>query len=524
MKDREQLLLFTMPPNRRQLRITAAVAATLFIACIATVPFRERELTPVPSFIPIVDATLLLSDLITATLLFAQVSVVRSPALLALAAGYLFTGLIILPHALTFPGAFSEAGLLGAGVNTTIWLYYFWHTGLPLAVITYALLKRGHAEPIPHHAIGSLIAMSILAACALVVGLTILATSGHSLLPTMMYDAVNWSWTRLYYVAAVLLLLLTVAMGLIWKGKRSILDLWLLVALWAWLIELVLVMGTSARFSLLWYAGRIYGLLSALFVLLMLLSETTRIYARLALSVVSSQREKEGRLMTMDAVAASIAHEVKQPLAAMVTNANVGLRWLAQSPPGVEQASRTLNLIAKDGHRAADVLSSIRAVLGKQRTGRASTDINALIREVVTIMAAELESQSTSVELRLAADLPSFDADHLQMQQVFLNLVTNAVEAMRDVYVRERIVTIRSQYPDRHHILVTVEDAGKGISADDANRIFDAFFTTKAGGTGMGLALCRSIVEAHGGQLSAATREPFGAAFQIELPLNGAGA
>jgi signal transduction histidine kinase len=163
----------------------------------------------------------------------------------------------------------------------------------------------------------------------------------------------------LYYVAAVLLLLLTAAMALLWRGKRSILDLWLLVALWAWLIELVLVMGTSARFSLLWYAGRSYGLLSGLFVLLMLLSKTARIYSRLALSVVSSQREKEGRLMTMDAVAASIAHEVKQPLAAMVTNANVGLRWLAQNPPGVEQASRTLNLIAKDGHRAADVLSPV---------------------------------------------------------------------------------------------------------------------------------------------------------------------
>jgi C4-dicarboxylate-specific signal transduction histidine kinase len=143
----------------------------------------------------------------------------------------------------------------------------------------------------------------------------------------------------------------------------------------------------------------------------------------------------------MDAVAASIAHEVKQPLATMVTNANVGLRWLDQDPPGLEQAKRTLNLIAKDGHRAADVLASIRAVLGQQRTSRAPTNINTLIRDVVTLMSAEFASQSASIELRLADDLPAIDTNHLQMQQVFLNLFTNAVEAMRDVYIRDRIIT-----------------------------------------------------------------------------------
>jgi hypothetical protein len=231
MGEPERLLLFTMPTDRRQLQFTVIVSSALFATCIATLPFASTQLAPIPSFIPIVDTTLLLSDLITATLLFAQVSVVRSQALLALATGYLFTGLIIVPHALTFPGAFSPAGLLGAKVNTTIWLYYFWHTGLPIAVIAYALLKRDSPAPIPHHAIGRAITFSVLGTSLLVVLLTMLSTWGHDLLPTMMYDAVNWSWIQLYQVAAVLLLLLAAAMALLWNGRRSVLDLWLLVAL-----------------------------------------------------------------------------------------------------------------------------------------------------------------------------------------------------------------------------------------------------------------------------------------------------
>ncbi|NEW97130.1 MASE4 domain-containing protein [Rhodopseudomonas sp. BR0G17] len=521
MVHREELLLSTMPPTRRQLQVTAMVAVALFTAFIATLPFGSLQITPVPSFIPIVDTTLLLSDLITATLLFAQVSVVRSPALLALASGYLFTGLIIVPHALTFPGAFAETGLLGAGVNTTIWLYYFWHTGLPLAVIAYAALKARGKLAIGHSNVQNSIIVCIAATLIAVVALTFLATAGHSLLPSMMYDAVNWSWTRLYYVAAFLLILLVLAIGLVWRGRRSVLDLWLMVALWAWLIELLLVMGTDSRYSLLWYAGRTYGLLSGVFVLLMLLSETTRIYARLALSVISSRREKEGRLMTMDAVAASIAHEVKQPLAAMVTNASVGLRWLDQTPPGIDQARNTLNLIAKDGHRAADVLGSIRAVLGQQKTSRVPTDLNRLVREAAALMSAEFASQSVSADMLLQSGLPPVIADHLQMQQVFLNLFTNATEAMRDVYARDRILVVRSERVGAHDVMLTVEDTGSGIGPESTDRIFDAFYTTKPGGTGMGLPLCRSIIESHGGDLSIAPREPFGTKVLIRLPLNG---
>jgi signal transduction histidine kinase len=504
------------------MQATAIVGLLLFAAFIVTLPFRTLQLTPVDAFIPIVDTTLFLSDVITATLLFAQVSVVRSRALLALATGYLFTGLIIVPHALTFPGAFSPGGLLGAGVNSTIWLYYFWHTGLPVAVIAYAILKRSdRTAAIPQAALPRAISASVFGTIFAVAGLTLLVTSGHSLLPTMMSDAINWSWTRLYWVAAVLLVLLVTAMAMVWRRPRSVLDLWLLVALWAWLIELLMVMGTSSRYSLLWYAGRSFGLLSGVFVLLMLLSETTRIYSRLALSVISSRREREGRLMTMDAVAASIAHEVKQPLAAMVTNANVAQRWLGHDPPGIEQANRKLNLIAKDGHRAADILGSIRAMLGNRPTARAPLDLGRLVRDTAGLMSAEFASQSTSIELNLADDVPPVVADHLQMQQVFLNLFTNAVEAMRDVHVRDRRITVHAGRSGEHDLLIAIEDTGPGIHADQAARIFDAFFTTKTGGTGMGLALCRSIVESHGGSLSAIEHEPIGAVFHLKLPLNG---
>jgi len=517
----QPLLLSALPPSRGQFRACAFVALILLFAALATIPFHALQLPRTDVFIPVVDTALFLGDLITASLLFAQFSVQRSRALLLLASGYLFTGLIIVPHALTFPGAFSETGLLGAGVNTTIWLYYFWHSGLPLAVIGYAWLKRQEPERFVQASAGHSIRAGLVVMPVLVVALTVLTTAGHSLLPSMMSDTIHWSAERLRIVAIVLFAMLGVAMTLLWRGRRSLLDLWLLVSLWSWLIELVMVTFTSTRYSLLWFAGRAYGLLAGVFVLLMLLAETNRLYARLAFAALTRRREREGRLATMEALSAGIDHEIRQPLGAMVANANAGRRWLARTPPEVGEAKQALDAISADGHRAAEVIRSVRAIFSRREQAEAEIDVNELLRETLDMLRDDLEQQHVAVTLDLAP-VPAIPADRSQLQQVILNLVHNAADAMRGQAEREPVLHIRSVGAGAGGVALSIADNGPGIAPGAMERIFDAFFTTKPSGMGMGLAICRSIVEEHGGSLTVAAAVPSGAEFRILLP--GAGA
>lgn len=301
-----------MPPDRRQKRLALTVLLSLLAAFVVALLFRNVPLAHIDSFIPIIDTILFITDGITATLLFAQFSVLRSRALLALAGGYLFTSLTIIPHALTFPGAFTPNGLLDAGLQSTAWLYVFWHMGLPSAVIAYVLLGRLDREtPLVRGAVRPIVLASVLAAAAAACASTLLATVGANLLPPIMSDQMHaqFAW---HFVPPVALSL--VAIGLLAaQYRRSVLDLWLLVVLVAWFLDSILLNDTVVRFSLIWYAGRTFGLLAASFVLLIMLSEATVLYARLAVSAAAQRRERDSRLMTLDAVAASIAHEVKQP-------------------------------------------------------------------------------------------------------------------------------------------------------------------------------------------------------------------
>jgi signal transduction histidine kinase len=467
-----------------------------------------------------VDTALLLGDVLTATLLYGQAAVLRSRALLTLATGYLFTGLIIIPHGLTFPDAFAPTGLLGAGVSTTIWLYFFWHTGLPIAVIAYAMMKRyDQAAPIPPGTVRPLILRSIAWTAVLVGALTLVATAGEPLLPVLMTDALTWLSGPVFYVALFVLALLVAAMVLAARKPVSLLDLWLLLALWAWLLELLLVLDTSTRYSAGWYTGRIAGLLSGVFVLLMLLSETSRMYSQLAIVAIRQRRERTSRLLTMNAVAASIAHEIKQPLASVVMNARIGLERLTAKPPDAAQLSEILRTIAQDGNHAVDAVHSIRSMFHAHHGERASVKLNDLIRETSALVAGELAAHRVSVDLQLSDRVPAILADRVQMQHLLLNLFTNAIEAMVDVADRPRVLSVHSGLMADEEIVVRVEDSGVGLDPAEAERIFDTFFTTKAEGTGMGLPLCRSIVEGHGGELRALPRRPAGAVFELTLPV-----
>jgi PAS domain S-box-containing protein len=222
------------------------------------------------------------------------------------------------------------------------------------------------------------------------------------------------------------------------------------------------------------------------------------------------------RVTTMGELTASLAHEVNQPIAAAVTNANACLRWLAGDAPNLEEARAAAARIVKDGTRAAGIVSRIRSLFKKGAPEQELVDVNEVIREMIVLLRNEATRYSISVRTELAADLPQVMGDRVQLQQVMMNLVVNSIDAMKDVAGR-RELTIISQRAKEEHLLVSVSDTGVGLPSQ-RDQIFNAFFTTKLHGTGMGLSISRSIIESHGGRLSAADNPPRGASFCLTLP------
>lgn len=237
------------------------------------------------------------------------------------------------------------------------------------------------------------------------------------------------------------------------------------------------------------------------------------------LHALQAEVAQVARLTTMGELAASIAHEIRQPLAAVVNNANAGLRWLNNQPPNLKQVRAALKRIVRDSERGGDVIGSIQGMLKKGEEERARLDINDLIREVMRLVQGELKNRGVSSRAELADDLPRVLADRIQLRQVILNLIMNAIEAMVSVSDRARVLRVRSENHGDDGVLVAVEDSGSGIAPEDKERIFETFFTTKSEGMGMGLSICRSIVESHGGRISASRANPRGSVFQFFLPI-----
>jgi NO-binding membrane sensor protein with MHYT domain len=223
------------------------------------------------------------------------------------------------------------------------------------------------------------------------------------------------------------------------------------------------------------------------------------------------------RATTMAELTASLAHEVNQPIAAVVTNAHACLRWLAGDTPNLEEARAAAIGTVKDGTRAAEIIDRIRLLFEKGAPQRELLDINEVIREIIVLLRGELARYSVSVRPELAADLPPVMADRVQLQQIMMNLIGNSIDAMKDLD-GSRELTIKSQRAENEQLKVSVSDTGVGLPPQQANQIFNAFFTTKFHGTGMGLSISRSIVESHRGRLWATHNSPRGASFHFILP------
>jgi len=248
---------------------------------------------------------------------------------------------------------------------------------------------------------------------------------------------------------------------------------------------------------------------------------TDHMLASEALQQAQADLARLNRVMLLEEMATSIAHEVNQPISAVITNANAGLRWLGARQPDLDEVRQALGRIVRDGTRAGEVIGRIRALVKKVPPRRDLLDISQAIREVIALTQTEVQRNGVRVQTRLADDLPFVPADRVQLQQVIMNLVVNAVEAMNGVGDRPRELTIVSG-EGADDVFVEVKDTGPGIDPADLDRLFQSFYTTKPDGIGMGLAISRSIVEAHGGRLAAAKNKPQGAVFRLTLPITEA--
>jgi C4-dicarboxylate-specific signal transduction histidine kinase len=347
----------------------------------------------------------------------------------------------------------------------------------------------------------------------------------------------NWSKgsTAQFFLGCIALGSLTLLGSLLdaKHGAAALLYLFAiaLTSLWgrlvpSMLVAVIAILCLTYFFPSPFYAYRILGgttdvvalitFVTAAFVITRLITRTRT--AAEALRATQAELAHASRVMTMGELSASIAHEVNQPLAGIVTNAGACLRWLAGDPPDLEEAREAARRIIRDGNRASEVVGRIRALAKKAATAKQRMDLNDAVQEVIALAEGEMRRNGVLLRTELADHLPAVLGDRVQLQQVVLNLVMNGIEAMRTVADRKRVLVIRTQSVAGDAVRVTVQDSGVGLDPQSGEQIFDAFYSTKRGGLGMGLSISRSIVEDHGGRLWTQPSDGPGTTFQFTVP------
>jgi signal transduction histidine kinase len=502
-------------------RLALSVVVLSAVVFLALVPFAKYPLAPVPAFIPVYQSALVVNDLITAILLFGQFTILRSRALLVLAAAYLFTACMAVVHTLSFPGLFAPAGLLGAGPQTTAWLYMFWHGMFPILVIAYALDKERRAALAarPARAILLAIAAVVAAACAL----ALLATAGQALLPAIMQG--NRYTPAMIGVVSTVWALSVAALVVLWHRRpHSILDLWLMVVMCVWIFDIALAAVLNAgRFDVGFYAGRIYGLAAASFVLVVLLLENGALYARLATAYTNEQREREraeqrtaelaAANKDLDAFSFSVSHDLRAPLRAVEGYAHVLEEDHAArlDDEGRRLLGRVRVAAAQMGRLISDLLEFSR--LGRARLAKAPVEMAALAAEALAQARGE-----TPAQVALGALAPA-RGDAALLRQVWLNLLSNALKysarsAAPRVEVGHRL--------EGGELVYWVRDNGVGFDPRYAHKLFGVFQRLHGAdefpGTGVGLAIVQRVIVRHGGRVWAEGAPGQGACFYFSLP------
>jgi signal transduction histidine kinase len=512
--DKFESSIATIAPTAWQRRLAFVLAAVVLIATGIIAPLGAIQLRRIDGFIPATESVVIITDFLTAVLLFSQSRLIGSRGLLLLASGYLFSALMVLMHLLTFPGAFAPSGLFGAGLSTTAWLFIFWHLGLPVSVIGYAHLID-ERRPLARSAIYWSATCVIGLACLL----TWIVVVHDDALPALFVDQIHLA-TLGNRVTSIVFAVSVVALVVLWRRRKSVLDLWLIVSVCALVAELaVTTFVITSRFSLGFYTQRIFSLAASAIVLSALLAESMVLYARLANAVSRLQRERASRLLNVHAAVGALTHQMRQPLTGIGTRASAARRFLVQSPPDIDRVQRIQDEIVGAASHANEALESVSALFKDADQPQSVINLNELIVECFQTLQQELKEHGIVGRIDLDPTLPLVAGHRGQLREAVLNIMQNAVEAMEASESGGRNLMLETKRQNQAEVIISVQDTGPGLERQNTAKIFDAFVTTKDKGTGLGLALSRMIVEFHGGRIIAQSDPGSGARFQIVLPI-----
>jgi len=556
-------LLATWPASTGERRVAWAVVlvSLAFFAIVA--PWAKQPLPRVWAFIPAYESALVLNDLITAVLLFGQFRSARSKAMLVLASGYLFTALTTVAHALTFPGLFSDGGLLGAGPQTTAWLYMFWHGGFPLFVIAYARLqgKPSEAAARPMR-LGLPVGIAGAIVAAVVIGFTLLATVGQDALPAIMQG--NRYTPAMKAVVTTVWLSSLVALAVLWRRRpHSVLDLWLMVAMCAWTFDVALsAMLNAGRFDLGFYVGRIYGLLAASFVLGVLLLENGMLHARLAaahgherrraselqrlserLESLNMQLREQTRLKSE--FLANMSHELRTPLNAIIGFSDLLKDGKSADPDKQRQFAAHIH---ESGHHLLslinDILDLSKIEAGKVEITLEPVHLESALADALALLAPPARAKGIRLRLDPPGPLGVLRVDKRRLKQILLNLLSNALKftpqagevvLSATMVERTRAATalpgpregMRMRLPAgdaERFVEISVSDTGIGIAPDELRQLFAPFvqipnaLTRSIEGTGLGLVMVHRLAELQGGTVAVTSEAGRGSCFTVWLP------
>ena len=382
-----------------------------------------------------------------------------------------------------------------------------------------ALSDRTASEKKPQIFAPSGIICSVAIVIALVCVITWGLLAAEDKLPRIFLDRRTFA-PLVPYVALFDALVCGIALFLLWVRQRSVLGQWLMIAIFATLLEQVMQLFSAGRFDVGWYSIRIFSLVASTVVLLVLLAETTNLYAKLVLTLHALKRERSDRLVTVEAATGALAHEIRQPLAAILASGEAGLRWMKRSPPQFKEVIDCLDSIVDASRRANEIITSVRRLFDTDPTKNRMTtvQVNDIVREALDLVEHDLRDNGISLTTEFSDNLPEIYADHAQIQQIIFNLIKNAIEAMRSCSPDKRSLKVITA-SGNSCVSFYIQDSGRGISAGDQDRIFDPFFTTKQNGTGLGLSICRTIVERHGGKLRLIESDFRGTIFEVAIPV-----
>ena len=540
----------TASKGQRYTAITVVALSAFFF--LLAIPFAKVKLAPVAAFIPAYESALIINDLITAILLLGQFMKLRSRAVLALAAGYLFDALIIIPHALSYPGVFAPEGVIGGGSQTTAWLYIFWHGSFPLFVIAYAWLKNDFDAAPQINTTPKLVLVAASFVAILVAMFTVATTVGHDRLPAIIENNA-YTPTAIFFLGASWVLSLLALAALWWRGVRSVLDLWIGVVMFAWVFDIALsAVFNGGRYDLGFYAGRAYGLLAASFVLAVVLLETSGLFSRLAEKTeelrgealklkgdvrkgIVRQHEVEAQLrqaQKMEAIGnltGGMAHDFNNLLGVIIGNLDLlrGRPWGGGAiDPEIEQLSGEALDAAL---RGAELTRRLLAFARRQPLQPQRIEINAHVAGISKLVERTL-GDDVEIKLDLGADVWPVIADPAQLEATLINIINNARDAMptggrltiatSNRILDEDYVSLHPELAPGSYVLIELNDTGTGIPPDVLSRIFEPFFTTKepGKGTGLGLSMVFGFMKQSDGHINVYSETGHGTTFRLYLP------